>query len=196
MYKLNRDLYWNLKAKYLHNLHEMTPHAYFDYLSPIINDIMPKSLLEIGYGDGRLYPLYSGVDAVVGVDISARLLKFAKDHKNLTLMKCNAEDIGETFSENTFDLVLTCKTLAHIPPDNISIVVENMVSVCKRYICIIETSRLNPDGADWSGGNSFRHDYKKIFNNVGHMELITHNHLFNSESRTELFLFKKEEDLK
>jgi len=81
-------------------------------------NINPRdSILDIGAGTGRfVLPLTEAGYVMYGLDISERMLKIAKSKSRdeaLNLVVANAKAIP--FKDNTFDCIISYRTLIHIP---------------------------------------------------------------------------------
>lgn len=107
-----------------------------------LEDIEPRSLLEVGCGPGRLFDLYEGMPDVHCVDISPVMLERAEDlakrrgYDNITLHEMRAERLD--FEDGRFDVVLTSNVLLHIPYDTIEEAISELVRVSGRWVLSVE----------------------------------------------------------
>lgn len=165
--------------------------GYSDIIKKELQTLKPSSLLDLGCGPGRLFRLYRDIPHVVAIDISQKMLHLAKDLvlSNIILKHMSVEEID--FSAESFDMVLSCKTLQHISPSHIEEAARRICFVAKKYILLIEQSV--DTGQRWAK-HEFRHDYVQLFN--GKTRLVKKVSLASREPRTELFLFKKENIIK
>jgi 2-polyprenyl-3-methyl-5-hydroxy-6-metoxy-1,4-benzoquinol methylase len=101
-----RTLGWGLE--YLCNL---------KHIRDLIENLSPKSVLDIGCGDGRLLGMLSEkIPRRIGIDLSERAIGFAKAfHPDIEFRVADASDLDETF-----DLALTMEVLEHVPDEQIS----------------------------------------------------------------------------
>lgn len=177
--------YWDSRASF--GWRWFRSGGYTDIISKYLTNLKPSSLLDVGCGPGRLFPLYKDIKHVVAIDISKKMLERAQEvaTKNILLKHISCQEMD--FQEGSFDLVLSCKTLQVIPPSFIEHAVKRMCQVAKRYILIIESSI--DDGKDW-GKYMFKHDYKRLFEK-NNMILEERIHLKEFDKNTELFLFRK-----
>lgn len=91
-----------------------------------------KKILDLGSGDGLVLNILrdSGHDSVA-FDISYNALKYIKNDK---LVQGTASDLP--FSSNSFDCVIACEVLEHIPNDLFDSVLKEISRVSKKYIII------------------------------------------------------------
>lgn len=102
-----------------------------------------KKILEIGSGDGLILNTLkeAGYDPVA-FDISRNALKHIQGSK---LVQGTASQLP--FSSNSFDLVLACEVLEHIPNHIYKSVLEEIIRVTKKYILITVPYR---EKLEWS----------------------------------------------
>lgn len=99
----------------------------FPVLAGLIERHGVRSVLDIGCGSGRLFPLYleSGVTDVVGTDISGEALALARrDFPQIPTIHCRLEDLS--LPDHRFDLTVSNRVLQHVPPDAIDAVIGNL----------------------------------------------------------------------
>ena len=101
-----------------------------DYTLNLIPDDC-KSLLEVGCGDGRiLNQIKNNYKTIYGVDISKEGLKKVEVPTKLA-------DVSQLpFQDNSFDIVLCCEVLEHIPYETYQKSLEELERVAKKYILI------------------------------------------------------------
>lgn len=90
----------------------------------LIKRIKPKSLVDLGCGDGVLFyglkqeGILSKIDYLVGVDLSEQRLKRVKQStpkvKTLVANVCNLKEL----KDNQFDLVISQQVIEHVPSDH------------------------------------------------------------------------------
>jgi len=91
-----------------------------------------KDILEVGPGDGLIFNTLKGAGYdPVAFDISRNALKHIQSSK---LVQGTASQLP--FSSNSFDLVLACEVLEHIPNHIYKSVLEEIIRVTKKYILI------------------------------------------------------------
>lgn len=100
-----------------------------------IMDIQPGDrILEVGIGTGLSLPLYPDNCQVVGIDLSAEMLKKAQKkvekHRldNVILEKMDAGNMD--FDDNSFDTVIAAHVVS-VVPDPVKVILE-MKRVCKK----------------------------------------------------------------
>lgn len=107
------------------------------YLSPILNMIKPKRILELGCGEGSLGQLVKRLTGaqIFGIDYSISGLKLAKEKgviaKEFDLNK------GIPFKNNQFDLVISDQLIEHI--NDTDLLIKESFRILKKgaYLIII-----------------------------------------------------------
>jgi ubiquinone/menaquinone biosynthesis C-methylase UbiE len=96
--------------------------------------MIPKdadSLLEVGCGEGRIInTLQNQYEKIFGMDISDEALKHVETPK----IKGRIENIP--FPDNSFDIVLCCEVLEHLPSPIYEKALKEIQRVSKKYILI------------------------------------------------------------
>lgn len=109
-----------------------------------------KKVLEIGCGYGSLsvYMAKKGAK-VTGIDLSSEAIKISKrnaslNNQKITLKQASGEDLP--FKDKSFDLVVCCETLEHIP--NYKKAIDEIIRVIESSgkIIITAPNSLNPKG--------------------------------------------------
>lgn len=97
-------------------------------------DVKPEErVLEVGVGTGIALPFYPRYCTVVGIDLSGRMLKKAKDRQeahgleNVTLLKMDAGQMN--FPDDSFDTVMAAYVVTAVP--DYRKVVTEMIRVCR-----------------------------------------------------------------
>lgn len=88
--------------------------VYQEFIAGIIRQLSPRSVLEVGCGDGRLIgSLTNAVPVRVGVDLSRRSIDFARAfHPDVTFLCTNVDEVADVF-----DIVVAVEVLEHIPDE-------------------------------------------------------------------------------
>jgi pseudaminic acid biosynthesis-associated methylase len=111
-----------------------------------------KSVCEIGCNAGWNLRAIRSVDpdiSVHGIDVNEKALLEAHDEG---LMVCNlpASELGKTYPES-FDLVCSVGVLIHIPPDQISDVLESMIAASTKYVLAVEYAAETEEAVEYRG---------------------------------------------
>ncbi len=138
----------------------------FPVLAEIIRKIAPRSLLDIGCGSGRLFPLYLQlqVEEIVGQDISGEALQIAGEHcssPQITLTGCPLLQLA--YPAGYFDLIVSNRVLQHIPGSRIHKVVGKLAELGKS-VYLNEAIKDDPLGETFY---LFKHDYQQLFGACG-----------------------------
>jgi len=122
---------------------------YFCYLlrsKEIVEELKPKSILDIGCGEGRFLGLLNNqIVKKVGVDLASKPIMFARAfHPEIDFHVENAADI-----KDEFDVVTAIEVLEHIPDDEVTQFFNVISNVTKNkghvLICVPTTIReLSP----------------------------------------------------
>lgn len=103
--------------------------SYIEYLKQKVLAIQPKSLLDVGCGDGRfLYELQIEQIECTGIDTSERAIAFAKAFNPQTNFFVGAIE-GHT---KEYDCLTCIEVLEHIPPENIDSFLKGMAQSLKQ----------------------------------------------------------------
>jgi SAM-dependent methyltransferase len=90
-----------------------------------------ESLLEVGCGDGRIVNRLKGkYEEICGLDISNKALDYVETPK----VQGTLENLP--FADNSFDIVICCEVLEHLPYSVYKKAVKEMERVSKKYILI------------------------------------------------------------
>jgi 2-polyprenyl-3-methyl-5-hydroxy-6-metoxy-1,4-benzoquinol methylase len=160
-FKIKNTAFWNDKANNIDKNWGMSDGD-FKVLEKIICSQKANKILDVGCGSGRLFPLYSklGVSEVVGQDISVKALEIARERYDYKIIKTTSKGICDLiYPKGYFDLIISNRTLQHIPSRDIARVIKKLISLGKN-IYINEMS-----DSDYSPGVFYmvKHDYKSIF---------------------------------
>lgn len=140
-------------------------------LKAFIDKLQPRSLIEIGCGNGELFSLYKHIPISVGIDWSEEMLKRANLRKarhylpNLRLWR---HDITQCSPQGAYDVAVTRTVLMHIPPDAIEKTIRHIVKVAEQFL-IFEYFETIP--TENLAAHNWLHDYVPLFEKAG-CELI------------------------
>lgn len=145
-----------------------------------LTELAPESLLEYGCGDGRILErLLKGGDRpwtrVGGVDSCGRMLELARERLRgcppVTLLPADAR-VSLPFPDASFDAVLTCGVLAHVPADDLLGVVSRLHAVARRTLLhweVFEAHRPTP-GEHYTNSEASRTIHRTTFDRFGPVE--------------------------
>ncbi len=182
---MNLQEYWDNRAPYYEGLcaHDVLGRK---ILKHKIDQLKPKSVIEIGCGRGEVLTLLKDVPRIVGIDFSPNMLEYSRrrvERHNLPI-ELKLQDITKGFVDEKFDLAVTRTVLMHIHPDDIYAAAKNISQMSDQLLFFEywEESYKHLAPHNWL------HDYVKIFTGLGY-------HLEESYSRMDmpqtLFLFKR-----
>lgn len=91
--------------------------CYLTHIRELAVSLGPRSVLDVGCGEGRfLGMLPPSVERRVGVDLSARALRFARAfYPEIEFLGTDAAELDETF-----DLVVSIEVLEHVPDEQVA----------------------------------------------------------------------------
>ncbi len=144
------------------DVHRHWGQGTYDYaaLRHIIARYQCKSVLDVGCGSGRLFPLYRqcGVQRVTGIDLSVTALSLARQaDPDVELLQMGIEELD--YPPASFDIAVCNRVLQHVPYTHIGVGIQKLCGIC-RYVYINEfgaSDQLDP--TFWMN----RHDYRHLF---------------------------------
>jgi 2-polyprenyl-3-methyl-5-hydroxy-6-metoxy-1,4-benzoquinol methylase len=180
--------FWDKKAEHLHRQWGGWSHD-FEIIADCVHTINAHSVLDVGCGDGRLFPVYyeSGL-RFCGCDLSRAALRLARSrYPAADLRLIAAEDISLSSLRQTFDLAVCNRVLQHVRPATIDRAVRGISGAASSvYINEIAIEDV-PDGSDYL----FGHAYMALFDNVG-FKLVSSGWIQPGElAPQQWFLFNK-----
>jgi 2-polyprenyl-3-methyl-5-hydroxy-6-metoxy-1,4-benzoquinol methylase len=180
--------FWDQKAEYVHKQWGGWTHD-FEVIADCVRTINAHSVLDVGCGDGRLFPLYyeSGL-RFCGCDLSRAALRLARSrYPAADLRRMAAEDISLSSLGQTFDLAVSTRVLQHVRPAAIDRAVRGICGVAS-FVYINEIAIEDvPDGSDYL----FGHAYMALFQNAGFKPVSSGWIQPGALAPRQWFLFKK-----
>lgn len=157
--------YWELRTKELHGSADTEPGEV-----AAIRDVIARhgveSLVDLGCGTGRLFPVFreAGAKQILGIDIAGRALAIAhREHPDVPTLR---ERGANAAIEGDFDAVFVNRVLQHIRPDELPATLDRICRTAKRVIYLNEISP--GEYADLSGARyMFHHDYVSLMSARG-----------------------------
>ena len=180
--------FWDKKAEPLHRQWDGWTHD-FKVITDCVDTINAQSVLDVGCGDGRLFPLYKEIGLrFCGCDLSPAALRLARTrYPAADLRLIAAEDISFSSLGETFDLAVCNRVLQHVGPATIESAVRG-ISGAVSSVYINETAIEDvPDGSEYL----FGHAYQALFDKMG-FKLVSSGWIQPGElAPQQWFLFKK-----
>jgi SAM-dependent methyltransferase len=155
--------FWESSAEAIHGQWGSGRDDYL-VLGKILDRYHPLTLLDVGCGSGRLFPLYAekGITDFVGVDISEKALAIARDSfPDADLRRQGLIDLD--FADDFFDLCVCNRVLQHVPEKDIHKVVQNLSRI-GRIVYINELSESDEQNEVYFMKN---YNYQLLFNKNG-----------------------------
>lgn len=155
-----------------HQRNRFAPEDVKPLFDRILDGIEVDSVLEVGCGLGHNL---MAIDAErrVGIEPNAAAREEAKaTYPDLAVWNQLATEIH--FPNSSFDLVLTCGLLIHIPPADIQKVIEEIVRVSSRYVLAIEYAFPVEEVREYRGKKDalWVRPYGKLLQAWGGMRLV------------------------
>jgi SAM-dependent methyltransferase len=158
------ERFWDRQAREIHERWGRTT-ADFQVVGEVLDAVQARSVLDIGCGSGRLFPLYlqRKIGRIVGVDISGEALALAKadypqvEFQRVSVLELSPENVGH------FDLALTNRVLQHIPRADVARAVRAICAIGENvYVNELGATDLVPETY-----TMVRHDYPALFGENG-----------------------------
>lgn len=155
-----------------HERNRFTPDDVRPVFGRILHGLTIQSVLEVGSGLGHNL---MAVDAEqrTGVEPNESARIEARDTYPLVwTIDGDAADLP--FRKDSFDLVMTCGLLIHIPPAQIQQVVEEIARVSRRYVLAIEYAAVEEEMVEYRGEKDvlWRRPFGKLFQAWTGMSLV------------------------
>jgi ubiquinone/menaquinone biosynthesis C-methylase UbiE len=144
----------------------------YDFLGPLLSQA--NSLLELGPGVGRLFPLYKSVAQFSTLDLSTNYTDRAQSAADAAGIGVQANFIKGPldpfpFDDNTFDMGIASHVLMHIPFENIEHSMSELARCCNKVAVITVLERQWPrKGTSFDPRwHCFAHDYEALCRELG-----------------------------
>ena len=162
-----RKAYWEHRARDLYEKwgHETTDH---EVLRAILARLKPRRVLDVGCGNGRLFPLYleCGVLSVLGQDVSEVALGLARSaHPDPRVELVAKPLLAMDLPAGSCDLSVSNRVLQHIPESEIDATVAKLCS-WSQWVYICELASDEPNGQP-RAFYMFARDYVALFRRYG-----------------------------
>ena len=143
-----------------------------DFFGPMLSGA--NSLLELGPGVGRLFPLYKDVAKVSTLDLSTNYNDRARQAADSAGINVDASFIHGPldkfpFADETFDMGIASHVLMHIPFEYIEHSMSELARCCKTVAVITVLERQWPrKGTSFDPKwHCFAHDYEALCKGLG-----------------------------
>lgn len=136
-------------------------------IAAYLRKLKPKSLIEVGCGNGQLFNAYKDVPRVVACDWSENMLKRAEaraERHNFRNIKLKQLDITKDFLPEKFDVALTRTVLMHLPEETVAEACRHMAEMSDTLM-LMEFYDPNANRLDW---HNFHHEYPIILGELGY----------------------------
>ncbi|MDI6809578.1 MAG: class I SAM-dependent methyltransferase [Candidatus Eisenbacteria bacterium] len=159
-------LFWNYRAK---DIHQTWGEDSSDYstVEKVIEMTVPATILDIGCGSGRLFPVYEkmGIKKVVAQDIAASAVRLCKERfPNLNYDYETKDILKLEYPEQYFDLIISNRVLSAVLPERLESTLKHL-SKLARNIYLNELSDSDDTGSVSSYW--FKHDYSALSTRFG-----------------------------
>lgn len=148
-------------------------HAQEDALSEVFATLQPdpSTILEVGPGLGRItrmalgmWPLaaYSAADVALAPLAEAERLSGGLVHSYHGPVQADG-----ALGNDTFDLVIAIEVLLHIPPEEVSQAIGNLLSATRKGCYSVTCDWTQSLGDQPIRVQNYRHDYQALFHRAG-----------------------------
>lgn len=125
----------------------------WEHIKKYVDDIDPKSVIDVGCGDGRWSEFFEGKE-YLGIDISSKLVKYAqKKYPDRKFVDTSLEDLK---ADKKYDLAFCYTVFEHIKEEDMEKAVQSLKKVAKKAILV---EPINIDTKYYC----INHDYRKWF---------------------------------
>jgi SAM-dependent methyltransferase len=90
--------------------------CYQQHVAGRVRELAPRSVLEVGSGDGRFVGMLTEIESRVGIDLSASAIRFAQAFYPSVAFHC----IAASELQQQFDVVVAIEVLEHVPDAQVS----------------------------------------------------------------------------
>jgi hypothetical protein len=142
------------------------------FLSPLLKGA--NSVLEIGPGVGRLFPVYKNVPRFATVDLSQNYRERAEKRASILNLSVESHYIDSAlapfpFKDDEFDVGVVAFVFIHVPFENIVHSLREAARCCKKVAVVSARHRDWPKiGAKFDPSwHCFDHDYESLCKNAG-----------------------------
>ncbi len=154
-------------------------------------------ILEVGSNVGLQLTFLQdmGFKNLYGIELLPYAVEVAKSQtKNINIIQGSAYDVP--FRDNYFDMVFTSGLLIHIPPENIKVVISEIVRCSKSYIWGYEYYSSSYQAIEYRGkdGILWKADFASIYqNSFPFLKLVKSEqlHYRDSENVDAMFLLRR-----
>lgn len=159
-----RRLFWNHKSEEAFRTRGLMRTEDYYLIQDKLRSIQPRSLLDIGCGRGRYFPMYDQVERVIAIDISEKALaRIPSAYRNDKRFHIKAMPVEELDLDEPVDVVISNMVLAHVPP--------SLTRKAIRRIARVTMEVLLDENVVDEGYYCFVHKYKSLFEAEG-FELV------------------------
>lgn len=160
-----------------HDRNKFLPEHVRPLFARILGEYEPfGSVLEVGCGLGHnLMAIDAETRSGIEPNKAAREEALRAHHPALNAIDADAADLP--YASDSYDLVLTCGLLIHIPPQDIQQVVEEIARVSSKLVLCIEYNAVEEEMREYRGVKDalWVRPYGKLFQTWGGMKLLAHD---------------------
>lgn len=161
-YRANQAEIWDARAD---EIHQRWSREQGDFA--LLSTHLPHpllSVLDLGVGYGRLWPVYRHAGRCVGVDLSVRMLDIARQGlpSGHSLELVHSRLCRLPLDDDSIETAISVRTLAHLHPLDVGLALAEIRRVCYGRFLLIESLTLDVDPR-----LEFRHDYPFLLSNAG-----------------------------
>lgn len=173
------------------------------FFKKILKITKPKSIIEVGSNIGLNIHYIRQVDKdkkikIDAIEINEEVASVLSSKKFLKVNRVINDDFLTHKNKNKYDLVFTVGVLIHISPKNMNKAINNIISMSKKYILVVEYFSHKPvEVKNYRGKKNllYKRDFGKLFNDKKNLICVDYGFLWQEKEKVfdnlNWWIFKK-----
>lgn len=169
-----RSWFWEIRAR---GIDQAWGQAQDDYpvIERMIKIVSPTTVLDIGCGTGRLFPLYLrlGISSVIGQDVSRLALRIVHRRYPDPRIKLTHASLRSLTLITPVNLIISNRVLSAVKPEDIHDVLEHLADIGN----FLYLNEYSPSDGGHPSEYWFMHDYLALLNQIRSYTVVATGHL-------------------